>query len=454
MQRFGLLTFFLFAVTCVAVGQTPEVREIKIVSSWGGLGTPGTSELVITATKKGYRANGDSVDPARVEKLIAALYARPIPEVDATDLGITQQWLDQNADAAAEEYSSGYLARAEPNQRELFYSSFRDLKFIKGVLPSVFRGGWTDDYPNLEVDVTEMNGTGFVVRSRSQPIYMIPLEIEKNGSTTRTFNSHVARAIADLVPKKFSNRDRLAGTDFRGRLAEAVIGKIEPEWERLHAVNIVGPDLAELTKTFSVKSVEINAYHGIDHGKEWKKGEKTESNLYLVLKNEAMPECLAIRLIEPVVDGKVQNVDAFSSTIGSYQTRVLSIEWLRKLATSGRFPIWLRFVKDASMSEKAVETFTEDMRLLGKTELVSEVAQHRREIALISVGGGLDYYQSYWLVMPDRRVILWRYGYNFGLGFALNDFASKTCPTYHSGTVQCVGAVISPDGEVVSGKTK
>ena len=94
--------------------------------------------------------------------------------------------------------------------------------------------------------------------------------------------------------------------------------------------------------------------------------------------------------------------------------------------------------------------FADDMKALGKESLISDVASVQSAVALISVGGGLDYWQSYWLVLPDRRIILWRFGYLPGLGWQQKDFNSKTCASDHSGRVQCVGAVISPEGKIIS----
>jgi hypothetical protein len=59
-------------------------------------------------------------------------------------------------------------------------------------------------------------------------------------------------------------------------------------------------------------------------------------------------------------------------------------------------------------------------------------------------------YGDWWLVLPDRRMILWRYESVMGLlGWKKSDFHVHECTEYQGVTGGCVGTVVSPDGELV-----
>lgn len=445
------LALLIVANSCVfTVAQARDVQQIKIVSSWGGLGTPRKNELVIRNTGKDYRANGDRVEKKIVDYLIAAIDEPEIKKFELSNIGITQEWLNANATLGAEEYANHYISSGAQNQQELFYSSFKNLQFVEKLLPSLLRGGWTDDYPQLQVEVIEKDGSKIVVSSDEQPLFMLPFEIRRTGAEFKTFNANISRAIGSLLPKKFVNKGRLTGTGLRGKLAEKVMQMVKDDWEFLEVENKAGPALATLKKTYTIKSADLNSYHGVDHGKEWVNGNSGEVNVYFVLTAENFPKTYAVRLILPYRYNKAENVELFIANIARYNTLAMSPPWLKKLIDSNEHTVWLRFVGDRSFSDKALQIFSADMKMLGKPDLIPEVEKHKNEVALISVGGGLDYWQSYWIVMPDGRVILWRYGYTPQLGWKETDFKSKECTSYTSGRVQCVGAVISPEGKIIS----
>jgi hypothetical protein len=385
-----------------------------------------------------------------VDDLITAIDEPEIKNFELSNIGITQEWLDANAIPGGEEYATHYISSGAQNQQELFYSSFKNLQFVEKLLPSLLRGGWTDDYPQLRVELLEKDGSKIEVSSDEQPLFMLPFEIRRNGAEFKTFNANISRAIGNLLPKKFVNKGRLTGTGLRSRLAEEVMRMVKDDWEFLEVENKAGPALTTLKKTYTIRSADLNSYHGLDHGKEWVNGNSGEVNVYFVLTAENFPKSYAVRLILPYVDNKAKNVDVFIANIARYNELSMSPAWLKKLIDSNDHIVWLRFVGDRSFSEKAMQIFSADMKMLGKADLIPDVEKHKNDIALISVGGGLDYWQSYWIVMPDGRVILWRYGYTPGLGWDGKNFKSKECTSYTSGRVQCVGAVISPDGKIIS----
>lgn len=450
MKKTLTIILLLFVTSIFSHAQTREIQEIKITSTWGGLGTPQKSELSITHKLKGYYAKGDKIEKQLVDNLLNTIDEPEIKEFQAANLGITQKWLNANAELGVKEYADYYYSVAAPNQKELYLSSFKNLQLIEKLLPSVLSGGWTDDYPRFGIEITEADGSKTVIGSDEQPTFMLPWEIVKNGETTKTYNANVSRAIVALLPKKFANKNRLSGENFHTVLATSVMRYVKDDWERLESENKAGNTLTELKKTYTIVSAEINPYHGIDFGLEWGKDKPTETNLHLILSKDTFPKGFAINLKIPFRFEKVENLDVFQNNIDKYQDLVFSVSWLKNIIETNKQSVQLRFVKNRSFSEKAMQTFADDMKKIGKSEIIAEVEKEQENIALIEVGDGLEYYQSYWLILPDKKVILWRDGYSSLLNWKKEDFVLKECPSYSSGIVQCIGAVISSDGKIIS----
>lgn len=230
MKNILSIILLLFLNCIFSFAQTREVQEIKITSAWGGLGTPQKSELLIIHKPKGYYAKGKKIEKQLIDNLLYALDEPEIKEFQAANLGITQEWLNANAEIGVKEYADYYFSVAAPNQKELYLSSFKNLQFVEKLLPSILRGGWTDDYPNFGVETTELDGSKIVVGSDEQPSFMLPWEIVQNGKTIHTYNANISRALVALLPKKFANKDRLSGENLRRVLASSVMREIEDDW--------------------------------------------------------------------------------------------------------------------------------------------------------------------------------------------------------------------------------
>ena len=450
MKKILPVILLLFLTYIFSFAQTREVKEIKITSTWGGLGTPQKNGLLITHKPKGYYAKGKKIENQLIDNLLTAINEPEIKQFELENLDITQEWLNANAEPGVKKYASYYFSSAAPNQKELYLSSFKNLQLVGKIIPSVLSGGWTDDYPRFNVEITESDGSKIVVGSDEQPTFMLPWEIIRYGKTVKTYNANISRALVALLPKKFANKDRLSGGNLNSVLARFVMRHIKDDLELLESENKAGNTLNALKKDYKIISAEINPNHGLDFGLEWGRGKPTETNLHLILSKDSLPRGFAINLKLPFRDERVENLDVFQNNINKYQDLVFSVSWLKNFIETNKQNVQLRFIKNRSFSEKAMQTFADDMNKIGKSEIIAEVEKEQEKIALIGVGGGLEYYQSYWLILPNKKVILWRDGYGSLLNWKKEVFVSKECPTYSSGTIQCIGAVISSDGNIIS----
>jgi hypothetical protein len=96
------------------------------------------------------------------------------------------------------------------------------------------------------------------------------------------------------------------------------------------------------------------------------------------------------------------------------------------------------------MSDKAMKNFAADMHDLKKDALAEEVRRMQDDVAVVNVS-----YGDYWLVLPDKRMVLWRYQSVSGLlGLKQSEISSVECTDYQGATGGCVGLVVSPDGKV------
>jgi hypothetical protein len=160
------------------------------------------SPLILTACNRGDEPIGP------VER------TRPVGSVERirmANLGITQEWLDANAEVAIEAYVNNRNPSITPNRRALHLSSFKDLKIIEKVLLRRFNIKWTDDYPSAEIEITETDGRAIKVSSKTQHLFMLPWTISGDGKELKTYNADISRAVASLTPEDFANKERLAG---------------------------------------------------------------------------------------------------------------------------------------------------------------------------------------------------------------------------------------------------
>jgi len=436
-----LLSFF----PTTASAQKSPIAQVTIDTHWLGLSQVSNTKVLIVRDGNGYRRGQDRIESQLVESLLTALNEPSIPEPELQNLGINQAWLDANAIPAVEKYARYAVSfdDAAPNQKALYKTSFTSQTLIEQVVPNVLNVSRSDDYPSVKVEVTFDGGSKATVDSDSQGLFMLPWKVKRNGEAFDTYNANISRAVAALMPNNATNRARIAGERLDVDLADAVMHYIEKDWNLLNAENRVGSTLAALRTKYTVESADINPYHDVAFGAMQIAIPPLEENLHVVVRQKSFPESFSENAILLYSDGKVFGTEDFLQNAGKYEQLVLSVPWFNTLLTKyPGFRIQLLWVHDRSFSEKAMKQFAADMGLIGKDALVDEVRSEQDKIALITVN-----YGDYWLVLPDKRMVLWRFSTVYGLlNFEKSDFSVHKCLNYGTGTGGCVGAVILPDG--------
>jgi hypothetical protein len=435
-----LLVLFLYQA---AAQNQDAVQSVVIHSGWGGLGTPQGSEIKIELKQGGYKRAGKPVDPVLIDALVKALQAADVPRPEMEDLGVTKGWLEAQA-SSPEMKKDPEIANGTAEQKALFTAKFTDPAYIGSVFPDLFRFSRSDDYPGASVEVVFNNGSKLSARSHSYYLYMIPWRVDGRGSDT--FNAAISRAVSALLPKGVVNRERLAGEGMRRDLAEAVMRSIKPKWDMLNAEARVGGSLEELRKQYEIVSTEINPWHHPEYGTATYKGEPEEINLHASLRGATFVPNVSVALVLRVKDQKADGVEQFLTKIGSYEDLTLSIPWLKEyIRAHPKVPVRISYVHDASFGDKAMRTFTADMKARGREDLIEQARAVQSQLVLLIVG--MEYSESYWLVFPDRHLLLWRYGGASGLlNWTPADFPPGQCSEYQGNFGGCSGREVTVDG--------
>jgi hypothetical protein len=84
--------------TVTALAQSRSVNQIVITSGGGGEGDSG--EFVITRKPGAYLADGVKIPDELIANLLSAIDAPVVTKTNPANLGLTQEWLDANAEKA------------------------------------------------------------------------------------------------------------------------------------------------------------------------------------------------------------------------------------------------------------------------------------------------------------------------------------------------------------------
>jgi hypothetical protein len=456
MPRY-LLFILAVALTFPAALQAadPSIVRVEISSTWGGLGMPQKTELVIENENGDYHLGSTRIEPALVESLQSSIREPVQGKPTLDNLGITEEWLKTAEDKLEKdaEQDDGdsmlyKLGQGSPDQKAIFRRSYADREFVAKVLPNLFCCRHTDDNPNVRVTIVYADGSRTILCSYSQSEFMLPWKIEGGTGNMKTFNKNISVAVAAMMPDKATNRERVSGSGMDLALGWTVMDALANEWNLSNARAQAGEALDKIGNVYQILSADVNPYHDVTFGVYVEdKPDEREENLHLDLKRPDFPQGFTLTAILLCNDRKVFGVDQFLQDVPRYQDLTLSVPWLAKLRTKcpkcGTTLIW---VHNQSLSDKALKNFTADMHAVKKDALANEVRQVQSQVAVLNVS-----YGDWWLVLPDRRTILWRYESVSGLlGHKKSEFSVHECTDYQGVSGGCVGAVFSPDGERIN----
>ena len=440
------------AALCAGTGlAAPQPTRIEIVSSWTGVAQYAKSGLVIRESAGIWRLNGKPVDGRAADALVTALRAPVLPEPTPQALGIDQAWLDSHA-AKTEPWLHTTAIGAAENQKALFRKSFTDMGIAGPALRGLFHEIRNDNLPYAAVTITFADGSQLRAESDAPHPLMLPWHLQ-SAHGPETYNPTISRAVAALMPHDAVDLNWLARTQLESLLPDAVMRAILDQWNTLDAQNRAGPAFTALRARFRIDTAEIDRYHHVEYGTKWRDDlpyaeseRRAEENLHVTLHRADDPPNLTEFLVLLYRKDRAENVDGFLRAEDGVHARILALPWLKRaIAENPKQDFHLSYVHDSSLGDKAMQTFADDMRAIGRGRLVSLLEPVRGQATLLMTGN--EYSASYWIVLPDHRTILWRYdGPHNLLDWTVKDVTTKDCAAYQEVAGGCVGALISPGG--------
>lgn len=438
----GFLSMLLLLTPAMADAQN-RVQEIKLHTAWGGLGTP-KSEVIIIGRQNGRLVyNGKMVNQSNVDTLVVSLKSPLMPKPDVSNLGVTPAWLSEQMGDRKGPFKLE-AASGTASQRMLLSNAFTDPQQIASTVPELFAYIQTDDYPSATIDITFDDGSKLAAETNSYYPFMLPWAVSEK--TAVTYNADISRALAKLLGPASPNKGRLAGEGFADELVRATKRSIEPQWNLLGSKDRAADALTMLERSYEVLAADIHPYHHPEYGTATYKGEREEVNLHASLRKSALPPSVTVSLVLRQNQGRVEGVEDFLANSPQYESLALSVPWLNQfIQEHPRIPVRISYVHDRSVGEKAMRTFKSDMEFRERSDLIEQVRAQQSQIVLLIVGN--LYSESYWLLFPDKHMVLWRYGGPSGLlKWSASDFPAGECAEYKQNFGGCSGREVTAEG--------
>ncbi len=125
---------------------------------------------------------------------------------------------------------------------------------------------------------------------------------------------------------------------------------------------------------------------------------------------------------------------------------MLSVPWLNRSLADPRQSGWILYSTGQSFDDEAMAIFDADMKAMGKEHLLEEVRAVRDQVALIRIE------DAFWLVLPDKRMVLWRFDTFPKAGllkWTRADLRTIERLDAWANWRNCAGAVVSTEGDLV-----
>jgi hypothetical protein len=397
---------------------TTSVESVRITSRYSGWSRKRPETLVLVRQGEGFVRDGQSVDPAPVRALLAALTAPPVTR-PRLECALETGWLQEHATGALAAVESRSSPRWQAAQRELFLRLFahppscepdrggmdcepdpefpgRSLCMPRYDPPGL--KAWSDDYPEVEVSVATERGP-LTISSTFQGPYMVPWRVRGEREPTFSYDLRIPRAIAALMPEGFLNRSRVAGEGLVDALIELTMETIAPEWERMEAQAAVGASIATLeSRGFRVHGSRLDRSCSPDAAVDgW----------MARLSRPDWPRNLSIDAFLPR-DARGQiDVEPLVRTADDLAHAVLELPWLASALRDPMLPrASIRFAGGRSLAPVLADQVDRELRAHGRGEAADAIL----------AAGTSGWPVSTWVLLPDRRAVLWRFGGTTVLG--------------------------------------
>lgn len=411
-----------------------QLVDIRVENNyWNAFQTPVKGGLKIQGKDGKYFADGKSVDSGAMLAFIKAINEPPVREISLENLGLTQEWLNTNAQAAFKEYFKDRTSGVSPPQRDLFERNFRELRFMRDVVQAYYSSFWTDDYPKISLTI-RIDSRTILLSSNEQHQFMIPWTITENGKTSESFNAHISRTLAAILPQAAIHKSRLDGKNLRYALSEHLYWELRDEWAVLTTEAKIPQDIQKIRMKYKVEKSDVGCIASIDV-------EGACPSWNATLRSSELPSNYTIGVSLPYEEGRLPNLSLFEEKIPVYSQLAASVPWFKQyLVRHPGTQAEIRFVIDRSLSKRASGKLLEDLRKHGKNELTGRIEKEALESVFLEVSDEKHNW-SRWVIFPNGDMLLWHFKGDSVLDFPATKFMSWEYYNWKS-----AGALIRADG--------
>ena len=333
-----------------------NVKEISIRSYWIGWGDKESILLLKIQPDGSFSdeiSNGEHICSAEdVEEFYKAVLEPPLSDYDFTDMGITQQWLEDHLNEAIE-------TLYEPSEAMIqFYTKlFLDVQKVHEALHSYFTGTFrTDDYPDISIEIKCSKGPDIILKSISQLVFMIPWKI-RNSNTIKaieTYNHRISRTLVKLLPGEFVNKMRLGDSLLLSTIEKRVLSPVRNEWGNLISIKNFGSALNPITDEYILKASNQGGLY---------KGEKGVVNYWMAtIGHKDWPSNVFIYVEIADIDEKLGDINPFLNQVPNLVDSLLSVKWLSEyIKTHPNIEVKIQFCDEISMNDESMDLFWKDM---------------------------------------------------------------------------------------------
>jgi len=438
-------SILLLLLLSVSPTSGADTVRIEVRSSWTGLSGRTQSTMVIAGNDSKYSANGQPVAAQAVQSLFRALEEPPIEKPSLENCEIDARWLNANLELAQREFQplrftpvtpqppGLALPDTTPQQFSLFRSHFTDVTYVRQAFERDFKDEHSDDYPEMSVEVLR-DGRRVLVHSASQHVFMLPWVVDGNTKRT-TFNCHISRSIANLLPSTFVNRKRLLPDYARRAITDEIEARMQHMWD---TEETLGPDLAPIRAHFTIVDSDVACHPWVD---------AVDGDNCLTwnadLKAQNLPAQVRLDVSLIYKNGRLVGVGEFLARIENYVALVRSIPWLVEFMSQQRKnEVKLLYGPEWSLGRRSVMSdLGKELREHQKNQLADRLIAEYDRCALLQVEGSAGRW-SRWVVFPNREMLLWKFEGDSALKWKAAQLDGWECDAL----MRCTGVVIQPNG--------
>lgn len=207
---------------------------------------------------------------------------------------------------------------------------------------------------------------------------------------------------------------------------------IEEQWEMLGTKARLGTAFDKVASRFEIMTSRVAFIYSIDtHGLVWS----------ATLHDPKMPKNILVGTGLPIVDGRLGGFDSFFDVAARYTNLVRSVPWFSAYLAHSSVKAEIRITGTGSLSGESTSSLLKDLQdnSFSQTAALQNVLS---DCAFVQVSESGAW--SRWLVLPDRRMLLWEFSGDKVLGWPARSLQSSPHYNWRNSAI-----LVSENGAII-----